>query len=71
MWSEPTCISTHVLATRGCSRRHTAARGEHLDAAPRPEVTRASRGGSRIAWVCGGGEQRGLFRQRAALALAL
>lgn len=41
LWSQPTCIHTHVLAARGCRCRHTAARG-HLDAAARPEVSCAA-----------------------------
>lgn len=48
VWSEPTCISTHVLATRGCSRRRTAARGGHRDAAPRA-VARGSPGSAAAA----------------------
>lgn len=45
MWSESTCISTHVLATRGCSCRHTAARG-HLGASPWREVSCAAVSGA-------------------------
>ena len=38
VWSEPTCISIHVLSTRGCSSSHTAAPG-HRDAGPWREVS--------------------------------
>lgn len=71
LWSQPTCVYTHVLATRGCRRRHTAAWG-HLDAAPWPEVPCAAvdRSPGSAAAAAARGEGRVLFCERAALALA-